>query len=204
MYVWITGSGDRYFPGQLVTISGVTSDGALPLHLKRFSAGAHGAATQLQWQTANEQNLLRFEVEKSEDGRSFKSIGVVAAHNSGTGNYSFNDPSANSGVAYYRLKMVNKDGSFSYSYVVVINNAQKGKLFVFPNPASQIITVKHEAVQKLATATVFNIEGRKLMTIPLASNSSQTSFSIEQLPIGNYLLQYVDEKQVQTVKFSKQ
>lgn len=208
IYPWV-GSASKYFTSQNVNISGVTTTpGALPLTLIRFSAAANSGATVLNWQTANEINMLRFEVERSTDSRIFSALGSVAAQNNAVGaNYSFKDETIKANaLVYYRLKMINKDGSASYSYTITVRTQaaqQDLKLQLFPNPAAEYVTLSHDAVRVPTVVSIYNAEGRKLKSLALALHSTQTSFSIADLSKGNYFLQYTNQQQIQTLKLLK-
>lgn len=204
IYVWITGTGNRYFPSQNVKIDGVTSDVSLPLTLTHFSAAVQNSYATLLWQTSNEINMKAFEVEKSSDAKTFTSIATVAAANTVTNSYSFKDNTKIETTTYYRLKMLNKDGTYSYSQVVVINNKLKNSIAIYPNPASESITVFYGSLLSNATASIISLDGRKLKQVNLLANTSYTSINIQSLPKGMYLLQFKDGNNMQTMKFMKQ
>jgi Secretion system C-terminal sorting domain len=204
VYVWITGSGNRYFPSQNVKINGVTSDAALPLSLLNFSAATASDAATLLWKTSSETNMKNFEVEHSTDGQIFTAIGSVNAKNTDDNNYSFTDKNKLSGTAYYRLKMVNKDGSYRYSFIIMVNGKAKNKLSIFPNPVINTITLTHSAAASNAVASILNLEGKKIESIVISPGATQTSFAADKLPQGVYMMLYTDAKQVQTIKFVKQ
>jgi len=118
----------------------------LPLHLLTFKGSLQNNVTQLEWETTNEVNTSQFVIERSLDGRSFQQIGATPAKNNNSKNkYSFIDYEAmrqSSSILYYRLKMVDIDGGFTYSDVVIITlPSATGKVSVFPNPAKNEIRV---------------------------------------------------------------
>jgi hypothetical protein len=118
---------------------------ALPLTLISFTGEkTTGGSALLVWQTDNEVNTADFIIEQSTDGILFTAIGDITATGSGKNNYSFTTPlRANTATDYYRLKMTNKDGKFTYSYVAKINNAITAgeTLRIFPNPVKDAATV---------------------------------------------------------------
>lgn len=100
----------------------------LPVTLIRFDAAKRHPDALLQWQTAAEQNTDVFEVERKTGTAShFIKIGSVKAAGNSTDlrHYRYIDGGIfrQSDVVYYRLKIVDKDGSFSYSPVVVLSEA---------------------------------------------------------------------------------
>lgn len=176
----------------------------LPLALVSFSATSQNGSTQLYWITTNEVNVSNFSVEKSNNGISFNSIATVNAYNNLVNNYAFTDNSATEDVAYYRLKMIDKDGSFQYSFIIVIKSKASNRLSIYPNPATSNITIVHGVPQGKATLSVINIAGLKLQTIAVNANVQQTSFALSNtLKPGNYLLQYSDEGGIKTLFFIK-
>jgi subtilisin-like proprotein convertase family protein len=94
----------------------------LPISLVDFSALAQASGVALDWETAYEDNASHFEVERSFDGFDFGAIGQVKAHGerSRGGQYGHLDAEAydqGEATAYYRLKMVDRDGTYEYSAV---------------------------------------------------------------------------------------
>jgi hypothetical protein len=76
--------------------------------------------SQLEWTTGMEDNFRSFIIERSSDGNSFVAVGQVAAKGSYS-QYTFSDDSPLdldlNRIFYYRLKMINRDGTFVYSEV---------------------------------------------------------------------------------------
>jgi hypothetical protein len=204
MYVWITGTGNRYFASQNVILSGVSSAPALPLSLIKFSAALQSNRSVLQWQTAHETNMTAFEIEKSNDGRNFKSIGKLSAQNRSSGNYTYTDNDATLAVQYYRLKMINKDGTYSYSFVVTVNGSLRGGISIFPNPAGNMLTVTHKANVEKNNISIYDSEGKRVLLMPVSPGSTQTSFTISQLAKGSYFLGLSDDTKRDMIKFVKQ
>ena len=100
----------------------------------------------LQWETSNEVNTSHFIIERSSDARNFTAIGnTPAAGNSNGQKYSYPDKDAgmmNASVLYYRLKMYDLNGSFSYSNIVSINIDPSALVNVYPNPVHSVIMAK--------------------------------------------------------------
>jgi hypothetical protein len=117
-------------------LTGATSNFAahastvLPVRLSGFTVQKQGAAALLQWQTSQEQNSRLFAIEKSTDGAGYAVIGSVdaAGSSSAARNYSFTDPTPQSGMNYYRLKQLDADGHFTYSPVRVLDFAAPRRL----------------------------------------------------------------------------
>lgn len=175
----------------------------VPLNLTLFSASLVNKEVSLVWNTANEINVDGFTIEKSTDSRNFKQIRFVAAKNTTTASYSFNDV-MEAGVSYYRLKMTDKDGSFKYSSIVVLSSKPSTKLDVFPNPIVNTATLTHELAGTKATIKVVSIEGKNVFTQNIQVGATQSSIDVSKLVRGNYLIVFENEGKRATIQFVKQ
>ena len=114
----------------------------LPLRIISFVAARANNSTHIIWTTSNEENVNRFEVQRSDDGINFYTISQVGGRNSGiTENYSANDNAAIQTIAYYRLNCIDNDGKTKYSQVISIrdNNSNKDLELVINPVHEQII-----------------------------------------------------------------
>jgi Secretion system C-terminal sorting domain len=148
---------------------------ALPLRLLDFSATVKNQNVQLQWRTDNEINSDRFEVEKSINGLHYTKIATVrSVSNSGANNYTFLDVTQLTTIQYYRLKMIDKDGSYTYSRVVPVLSKQSNNLIVFPNPVKDVVTIVSPANQ---TALISDAKGQVVARIKLLKGSQPIDVS---------------------------
>ncbi|MGN6194419.1 MAG: LamG-like jellyroll fold domain-containing protein [Ginsengibacter sp.] len=175
---------------------------ALPVNLVNFTGTNKDGANLLQWSTASEQNSSRFEVQRSENGSDFTTVGTVAAAGNSDKliNYQYEDrPLSNAAKYYYRLKMVDKDGATKYSSVVLIKNSAATLSLVYPNPASDHITISINGTTLLNTrALLTDVNGKVLQTISLTQSS--TPVNISQYQRGMYVVKFSDGSSVKVVK----
>jgi hypothetical protein len=137
------------------------SNGALPVHLMTFGVTKDGKNVKIIWTTSDEINLTGYEVERSTDGIEFSKIIRVNAHRLETEQtYETTDANPLAGRSYYRLKMINDDGTFSYSKVVKIEMDRAITTFIFPNPARRIIHV--QGAQQFRAIQLMDESGRVL------------------------------------------
>ncbi len=156
------------------------STGTLPLKLLSFNAARRGVHNQLRWTTANELNVDRFIIEYSFDGRMFDDAGTVkAANNHFENSYSFVHGLSRTGTIYYRLKMLDKDGTFTYSPVKSIKSTSS-MVTLWPNPAGKILNVQGDALQQVI---IIDNLGRVLLDKRIA-NAVNTQLDISTLPKG--------------------
>ncbi|NIJ55478.1 hypothetical protein [Dyadobacter arcticus] len=139
----IYGNGPTTIYGTLwfdeIIINGQVLAIILPIDLTYFKAESEEKKVKLSWETALEKNSKEFIVERSADLKDFESIGKLNAAGDATGRlqYEFVDENPFAGVNYYRLRMVDRDGSFSFSKTLdVIREEEALYLQVIPNPAS--------------------------------------------------------------------
>lgn len=142
---------------------------AMPVTLVTFTATKEANATALlNWETTEETNSDRFEIERSSDAKTWKKIGTQASHGESTvlRKYNYTDHAPAAGLNYYRLKMVdralgNKEAAFAYSRILSLEFDGKGMLTAYPNPASDRLKFKDFA--KVKSVVVHNAAGVKLI-----------------------------------------
>jgi len=165
-----------------------TTSTVLPVTFTSFKATNENNRIRLEWTTAQEQNSSHFEVEKSSDGVSFRSIGTkTAAGNSATPRqYSFIDESPFAGSNYYRLRQVDLDGHFIYSSVVVV--VYKPTTFIrrFINPVQHSISITF-INSETGSWKLFDINGKLLKQKSFSGAAISEDATL--LSAGMYLLQ---------------
>ncbi len=166
---------------------------SLPMELMYFDAWPEVGSNRLRWATASEENSAWFEVERSVSDFRFETIGRVAAAGSSRAErwYEFSDDEPLDGVCYYRLRMVDTDGTFSFSPVRQVHNSSlKGGLRVFPSPAREVLQVETSApAGQEARWQIWDFLGR-LWLQGYASGDDLWEISLHTLPAGSYVLQY--------------
>jgi Glycosyl hydrolase family 81 C-terminal domain/Secretion system C-terminal sorting domain len=177
----------------VITYSGCPS---LPLTLLSFSARlTHQKTVSLNWETASEVNINRFEIEVSTDAVHWKKISEqpatglmdqVSAYHSLDNNPSY-------GINYYRLRSVENDGTLSYSTIQVVNNeTQSGLLTIYPNPTEHLINIELKWLdQDVAYIQLSDVLGRVLLTHQsneLAAGINFITLDSASLMSGTYIL----------------
>ncbi len=112
--------GETLLATKTVDFEVVDEEIPLPVVLESLTAKLNAEGqVQLNWKTTSEKGFKGFEIERSETGVLWSTIGYVGASGDGTrgGDYSFLDAEEMSGVMYFRLRMVDFDGSFEYSRI---------------------------------------------------------------------------------------
>lgn len=132
----------------------------------------------LSWKTANEISTSRFNIEQSNDGRKFSSIGAVTAKGTGDNNYS-QQVSLPGGIVYYRLKIIDIDARYSYSNIIKISGEKNKAGFVLlNNPVRNEININLRDNNLANTnASIINSQGMIVKTFMLSGGMQHINVS---------------------------
>jgi hypothetical protein len=172
--------------------------GTLPLHWLSVSGYITTAEqAKINWRVT-EQNVNSYEVEKSNNGISYSSIGSINSKGDGENNYSFTEMQSLTAPAYYRVKQTDLDGKFSYSSIITLRNNNPQAVSIYPNPAKDLVTVVvgNELLNK--NASLSDMHGKLLQTIKISSLSF--TVNVTGFPGGIYLLKIGNETPVKIIK----
>ena len=160
---------------------------ALPITLLNLNATVVGNTALLTWQTASEQNSLHFVVQRSLDAARWDSIGTVAAAGQSdmTRDYNFTDAHPQNGYDYYRLALVDIDGSRQFSPVKSVWIGQGAAFRIYPNPAGSRVMVQLPE-SATGTAVLYDASGSLVAQQEFSGNT--VNFSLQGLPAGVYHL----------------
>jgi len=154
----------------------------------------------LKWQTGTEINTAVFNIQRSLNGTVFTTIGNTPAAGY-SNNYSFTDvlPVTNtSAVVYYRLQEVDKDGTITYSSIVLVNINKNSNFTIYPNPAKSFINIQTNGSRTGSGLIIINdIIGNKVLTTKL-ENVSLQQVALFAIPKGVYTLSIITSEGKQT------
>ena len=169
----------------------------LPLHLLSFTCATQAGYNQLQWKTADEVNTKVFKLEKSSDGHNFTSVTAIQAAGVSAHTYRYDDASSN-GTVYYRLKMIDIDGEFTYSNIIRVSNQLKEKATIYPNPVKNSFTLSVVASLVNTRALLLDAKGMELQTIQITNQ--QQHINTTTLSAGIYLLRMANGTVIKILK----
>ncbi len=143
----------------------------VPVTLVNFQAKNNLTNIVIEWLVTGEQNLEKYELERSFDGSNFKLLTTVLAQiGSGDKTYRYTDVESlknSAAIIYYRLKSIDIDGKFSYSTIVTVSNKKDVAILVdnFANPINDKLN--------------FNliVKNAGMVTIQLSDVNGKTAFS---------------------------
>jgi hypothetical protein len=180
----------------------------LPITFKNFTAKKYNSAVNLNWLAASTDNTSYFIVEKSSDGNNYTTLNKVSAL-TGENNYAFTDYSVNTGNIFYRIKLIDADGSFKFSNVLRVKTG--GKTFslnsIYPTLASSQINLQVSSDKKTnASIEIIDINGRLLKKQTLILNDGIITYpvNVSSLSAGTYLVRISANEEILTGRFSKQ
>jgi glycosidase len=181
-----------------------SKDVVLPINLASFIAEKTGKQTVLlKWTTTNEMNNQYFEIQRSNNGINFTTIGKVNAQNntSAIKQYSFTDTKA-ANINYYRLKQVDKDGQAHYSSAIKISFDGNVHWQLYPNPANANTALYMLDDVAGLQITLTDISGKTLYrnTINNTFTGQKIILPISNLAKGMYLLKVQSSKGSSTEK----
>jgi hypothetical protein len=166
----------------------------LPVQLMSLNGAPVPEGIQLDWITATEINTAYFAVERQDETGEYQQIGQVSAAGNSTSTtaYEFLDAQPLPGFNYYRLKMIDIDGSSELSEVVAVANRYGSFVGgLFPNPAEDQISVVIDAdAEMLAYLRVLDASGRLVgeHRSTVAAGQQTVTMPLNGLESGHYLL----------------
>ena len=199
-----------YSGGQADGWTGLAALGIIivPVELLSFTGEQIKNEHILHWSTSQEQNSSHFDLERSADSRHFSALGTItAAGNSATQrNYNYTDELPMQGDNFYRLRMVNTDGSAKYSNIILLKRLGNAVISIYPNPTARTLKVMLNGVANNSklTATIFDINGKYVQGKVLMQAGASLEFDVEHLARGMYMLKLEWDQQVSTLRFIKE
>ncbi len=195
-------AGNPRIAGSAIDMGAFEYSDPLPVALVSFKAAKQENTVRLTWQTTEEINVSRFEIQRSADARAWQAIGIVAAK--GSGSYVFTDNSPFdytqglplstlsfplSAPSYYRLRITDLDGSFAYSRIEAVSFDKDNKglaVHIYPNPAnSGKVTIELPgAGREPAYIQVFDLLGKEIHSVTTAA----TELDVSRFSPGVYLV----------------
>lgn len=168
----------------------------LPIILSELNLTKYNKnSSLLTWSTSSEVNSDYFNIERSQDGNKWETIGKVDAAGTSNrkNNYKFLDENLKldkeENIFYYRLKMVDIDGIYKYSEIrnILFTN-EKNKIIAFPNPTREVLNLDLSGMELSRgdiSIILFDEAGRNVLLRKNVNNSLHT-IELKDLPAGNY------------------
>ena len=191
-----------YIPGlittnhQLIFETTTTAPSTLPVNLSSFTGSTQKYFNQLVWKVEQEYNLSYYEVERKNEQTGFITIQkITATNNASAQQYLYADSTATSNGAknYYRLKMVNIDGTFKYSNIISLTNKLKNTLQVLGNPFTNKLDIQFQAaLGEQVQLSLYDGAGKRIRTVTTQGNgaaNTHTFYNLETIKPGMYIVE---------------
>ncbi|HWZ21565.1 MAG TPA: T9SS type A sorting domain-containing protein, partial [Cytophagaceae bacterium] len=175
-----------------------------------FSLTRNNGNNNLEWITSNEVNANLYLVEKSMDGISFSVSDTVYSHKSNSTIQKYNsvDTDPRQPQCYYRIKEVDVNQQYSYSFVIKGSVFSVSAIEVSPNPvvgALELTFSESSTVNSTIELKIYSGAGVELIhQTTTIQNGKIILDNLSSLPSGLYNLVVTDNSEVRTVKFIKQ
>ena len=179
----------------VMTVHVIDCGNPLQTDLLSFTGKLEDKNAVLNWSTTTETEQLQFEIQKSSDGRTFSSIGMISGRNDSSMSvnlYSFRDPAPLNGTFYYRIKMM-ANQRIKYSRIAILSNNPSMLSFTsvvnpFYNELRFDIMVEQNATADIELIDASGKIVRKNKSILNAGSNQLQLTSVNLLPTGVYIL----------------
>lgn len=174
-----------------------------------FDVSDFDIGNMLTWQTTTEVDNKEFVIERSADGQTYKTIGTVDGKGTTIDkqDYSFLDISADKGLARYRLKQVNLDGTHQYSNVIKIDKRASNNFTITSmTPLEEGGIVEISLAVKRPSTVSYSVMKLNEKTIFTASQTLKTgknilSLDLSEYEVGSYEIFIQGEKEAESIVF---
>ena len=191
------------------TCTGFPSCGVLPVNLLEFNGKLSGNSAIINWKVSTEYNLLHYSIEKSTDGAVFKPLKKELPKGNNSA-YQVTDIYPFPRNSFYRLRITDKDGSFTYSETINIKTGEKAVAVtgLYPIPASSTLTIElFSNKQKTVQYMVMDMLGKQILSgnRNLARGNTMLVLPIGLLSPGTFNVKITDDtgSTIRTVQFIK-
>lgn len=190
-----------YLPGvgYINNLTWTVNNTALPIHLLSFTGSLKNKTAILNWEIDSPEDLQNFELQKSGNGENFSPVGIISAMASKK-HFDYADEKIFARDTYYRLKMLEKNGTVHYSNIIRLQNAfDKYYYKVYQHGSNNKfhLSVGITQPEKLAF-TVTDVQGRVMIKKDFGNLEKQLEydFDLSGKPAGAYFMTlYFNKKQ---------
>lgn len=186
------------------TLASLSLFNILPYQVLNWNAQAQQQQVALTWSVAYEQDVVSYTIEKSSDGFSFAPIYTTVSLRLAANNYTAYDYAPTAGFTYYRLVVTNVQGQLAYAGVrkVWYGTPKHTGLALYPNPASNVLTLTLPSYTGFTTVQVYNTIGKLVMVHRTSLTVLQ--LNVAKLTTGIYTIKVQQGALISSQQFSKQ
>ena len=185
-----------------------------PAKFVGFSAVPNNGNGSLNWQMENESsNTDHYEIERSLNSIDFTIINIINSKNNGNSSNSYDASDLNlstissTGIFYYRIKEIDKNGKFIYSETRKIRLSGKAlAILTYPNPINHFVNLTIDIEEDASgILTIYDAVGKKiqLMQLELLKGANTKKINMANLAAGSYLIQLTTPKENKIIRIIK-
>jgi glucose/arabinose dehydrogenase len=170
-----------------------------PVTLLSFSGNVFTGYNELKWTVAAERDIQKYIIEYSSNARNYQSAGEIIARNTDGGRYSFQHLFLNTSETFYRLKIMEAGGRFTYSPIISLGKANGVDIKVYPNIVSggSVNIISSRAIERFE---LMGPDGRRVMVRDTGGQSGFISLSLPAVSKGMYFLRIAGKDWISTEK----
>ena len=179
----------------------------LPLNLLSFTAKLVNEKVSLSWSTSKEENVSHYIIERSYNNETYDQAALVfpAEESQAVNNYMYQDVIKNTTapVIYYRLKMVDKNGKYSYSDVKMVRmdeSTETARIITYPNPVVNELhlSLPQSWLNKTVNCHLLNAGGLVIKSFTIQQAGSTATINMREIPAGLYFVKAISGKEMCT------
>jgi hypothetical protein len=183
----------------------ITTSIALMVDFISFDAQRSGNEVMLNWATAESDQHVSFNVQRSSGGAAFYTIGSVFSNSdaSSVSNYSFTDQNPLAGKNYYRIEEIDISGKIIYGDINLVDmNSLTNSFSIFPNPSSGQFSIRlAENTNLPLLLTIADLAGKTVYEKTVQVNGSIIPVTMERtLATGMYIIMLKSNAVIRTAK----
>ena len=174
--------------------------------LLRFSASYNDGKVICDWTIIDETKIVEYQIESARITKNFTVVGSepAMANSLEEVSYNFVDSTPFTGLQFYRLVMISETGSKTYSSERLVFVIEEDQVYVYPNPASNVVLFLFGSLQGEAQIEIFNDRGKLVRRIFETGNGIQTKeIELNGLVPGIYFYKVRNGKKTTTGKIVK-
>lgn len=176
------------------------------MSLLMFTNECSDKTIQIYWVTENESNIIGYEIEKSLDGTNYNSVEFIPGNREPSGKQYYSYVDDNSGcMSYYRLKFVDVDGLFTYSYSQAVNCAKIETKATFNcNFTTENLEIFYNYDYfKDYNFEIHNLYGKLFFSDVMLSDEGKLSIPSSNFPKGLYFITLFNNSKIYECKALK-
>ena len=179
----------------------ITMNGsALPIVLSQFSGEYIKSTDQLYIEIQQAINVKNIVIEKSGDSYGFTQIGTLQVLPTQlVGKHTYIDAQPFAGNNFYRLKIIDNDGNFTYSNIIKLTNGAGPLVYIYPNPVVDKLSISLSGLQAgQYNFTVYDVAGKAQLknTYAITEGSQSLSIPVQRIARGMYIIKITNAKGV--------